>query len=226
MKAINLENMRFGRLLVIKRVPSAPGRIAWLCKCDCGNEHTTTSGALSSERTKSCGCLRAEKMAENRRSGGRLRHGMSNSPEHKVWMGMNERCINPNSKFFFRYGGRGITICDRWRVFENFYADMGQRPVGMTLDRENNDGNYEPSNCRWATQVEQMNNTCSNVRITIAGETKTLSQWSRAYGVDKDLASQRILRDGWSPEDAVTIPSRSLRRYKNPNRAICDLKIG
>ena len=226
MLLINLVGNRYGRLLVTSRAPNKGTRIAWFCACDCGKECSVSSGGLSGGKTRSCGCLRAETMAANRCTNSRLRHGMSKSTEHKIWTGMNERCTNANSKFFHRYGGRGVSICDRWELFENFFADMGPRPRGKTLDRfPDKNGNYEPTNCRWATPEEQANNTCSNVLITIDGEIKTLSQWSRLHGLDPDIASQRILRDGWAPQDAVTIPSRSLRRDKNFNRDDAYLKV-
>ena len=209
MRLIDLSGARFGRLVVVGIAGKKGKRLCWLCKCDCGSEHLASGDVLKNGHVKSCGCLKAEVDAK----GTRFRHGLSKSSEHKIWCGITERCHNKKSKFFMRYGGRGITVCRRWKTFENFYADMGPRPSSAhTLDRVNNNGNYEPSNCRWATPEEQANNKSSNVMISIDGETKTLAQWCRETGVDSDLASQRINREKWSPVDAVTTPPRHLIR--------------
>lgn len=215
MRLINLIGSKFGRLLVISRFASKGKSPKWLCRCACGTETVVFGSALRTGHTKSCGCLNREIAAAKQ-----YRHGMSKSTEHKIWSGIIERCSNPKSQFYHRYGGRGISICERWLTFENFFADMGNRPSKFhTLDRKENDGNYEPSNCRWSTRKEQSNNTSRNVWITIDGTRKTLTQWCDQTGIDKDLASQRILRDCWSPEDAVTIPSsHSSGRNNNRNR--------
>lgn len=203
MKLIDLSGTRFGRLVVVRREGTKGKKATWLCLCDCGKEHIVLVSGLKNGHTQSCGCLKIESDAK----GSRFKHGQSNSPEHTSWMRMNERCNNKNSKFYSSYGGRGITICDRWLVFENFLADMGQRPTSdHSIDRIDNNGNYEPTNCRWANPREQANNTSKNVRIAINGKTMNMSEWCRETGIDPDLASQRILRDGWSPSDAVTIP--------------------
>jgi hypothetical protein len=207
MRLIDLTGKRVGKLVVIERRGKIGSKAAWHCLCDCGNYHLVSADVLQSERTKSCGC---HKIAVDTR-GTRYRHGMSASSEHKIWCGMKERCSNPNSAFFSHYGGRSIGVCDRWSVFENFYADMGQRPSkAYTLDRVDNDKGYEPANCRWATNEQQANNTRKNVMIVIGDEARSLAQWSRHFGVDSDLASQRIIRDGWNPERAVS--TKSIRR--------------
>lgn len=134
-------------------------RRAWLCMCSCGKLKRVPLGEVG--RTKSCGCA----MVDAGRAVGatRKRHGMAShirgkTPTWRSWRNMRCRCNNPNDSRAEHYSGRGITICDRWSVFENFLADMGERPDGKTLDRINNDGNYEPSNCRWATPLEQARN--------------------------------------------------------------------
>jgi hypothetical protein len=154
----NLKNrvgQRFGLLRVIGRAANYERRVMWLCVCDCGNYHRTQAEALLSRRTASCGCLRRRITAQ--RLPGR-RHGMRYTPEWKAWASMRERCRNPKHPAYKDYGGRGITICSRWSQFENFIADMGLRPVGLTLERVNNGGNYEPGNCKWATRLEQARN--------------------------------------------------------------------
>lgn len=118
---------------------------------------------------------------------------------------MKDRCLNPKHKAFSDYGGRGITICDRWMVFENFLADMGERPDGMEIDRIDNDGNYEPGNCRWVTSAENKRNTRRNVWITHDGRTMCLEDWSTETGLPKETLRSRILR-GWDAEKALTTP--------------------
>lgn len=205
MKLEDLTGKRFGRLVVLARDGVRGKKATWKCQCDCGNTHVVMVTGLKNGHTKSCGCLKIESDA----IGSRYRHGQSNSPEYKVWAGMKDRCLNQNATFFSFYGGRGIKVCERWMTFENFRADMGPRPsLQHSIERKDNDGNYEPDNCKWATPLEQSNNTSRNVFITIGETTLTLSQWCRETGVDPDLASQRIIRDRWAPEDAVTTPSR------------------
>jgi hypothetical protein len=167
MKKRDVMGQRFGRLVVIGAAPSdSRARARWLCLCDCGTEKTVGVGNLTSGKTQSCGCLMSEvnsKKATQRN----LVHGHNlaekQSPTWHSWRSMIKRCCSPGHNSFPRYGGRGITICDRWRnSFVEFLADMGERPPGKTLDRINVHGNYEPSNCRWATASEQQNNRADN----------------------------------------------------------------
>lgn len=126
--------------------------------------------------------------------------------EYNSWRAMRERCRNKNYRAYHRYGGRGISICERWDEFSNFLDDMGNKPTPKhELDRIDNDGNYEPSNCRWASGIEQRNNTSKNVRVTIDGVSKTVSQWCRHYGIARTTPHNRM-RDGWDIVDAITIP--------------------
>lgn len=157
MKTVDLTGQRFGRLVALRAVRVAVNlrtRLGYLVRCDCGTEKTVIGYYLTSGDTRSCGCL-------PKHSG--LRHGNAfhgkRTPTYWSWQAMKARCLNPHSKSFPDYGGRGIRICDRWRdSFENFLADLGERPQGTTLDRINNSGNYEPGNCRWAVKVEQNRN--------------------------------------------------------------------
>jgi hypothetical protein len=129
-------------------------RVMWLCQCDCGNEITLSSNPLQRGNTKSCGCLKPESIGNAHRT-----HGMRNTPEYDVWAGMRQRCTNPNHVGYANYGGRGITVCKRWDIFENFIADMGQRPnSNYTIDRIDNNGNYEPGNCQWLKSGDQQKN--------------------------------------------------------------------
>lgn len=150
MRMVDLTGRRFGCLLVLKR-SAARKRVAWLCQCDCGGTSVAFSDALRQGRTKSCGCMQGS---------GNLIHGRSHTAEFRSWWGMRQRCGNPNHSRYPGWGGRGITVCDRWREFKNFFADMGEKPTpAHSIDRINNDGNYEPSNCRWATPKEQQRNS-------------------------------------------------------------------
>lgn len=163
-KAIEMLGKRFGRLVVRVEAGSGPGGVRYLCDCDCGNEHITTGNHLR-HGTKSCGCHKRElahkigsKAAQWTTRHGHARVGAVSSA-YSRWCGMISRCEDPKHKAFKNYGGRGITVCERWRNdFAAFLADMGEPPEGLTLDRINNDGNYEPGNCRWSTRVEQMAN--------------------------------------------------------------------
>ncbi len=151
---------RYGRLTLISYHKST----VWLCQCDCGKEHFARSADMRRGRTMSCGCLKREKMRE-RPPPGTLRHGHAvrgHSREYETWAGMKRRCNNPKDHNYPNYGGRGITICDRWRSFECFLEDMGDRPPDTTLDRIDNDGPYEKANCRWATSVQQSLNQRSH----------------------------------------------------------------
>ena len=130
---------------------------------------------------------------------------------------MVKRCTVPTCKHFDRYGGRGISVCDRWRVFDNFFADMGERPAGCSIDRIDNDGDYCPENCRWATQREQMGNTCKTRTITFNGKTMSAAEWSRQTGIDGRLIRHRIDGLGWSVERALTEPP-----FRGKNHLFCN----
>lgn len=157
----DLSGQRFGRLVVIRRDGSDAAGARWLCRCDCGRDISVRSGHLRNGNSKSCGCLKREFESVG---GIRLAHGAtrrrSTTAEYRAWSGIHTRCFNANSTDFSLYGGRGITVCERWKTFENFLADMGLKPSPKhSIDRfPNNDGNYEPGNCRWATPTQQANN--------------------------------------------------------------------
>ncbi|TDR34683.1 hypothetical protein [Aquamicrobium defluvii] len=148
---IDMVGKRFGNLVVLQLADERrDNKRCWVCLCDCGNEKVIIGKNLRNGQVKGCGCL-----AGRPASFGSFHHGLSRSPTHTSWRGMIDRCTNPKHGYYEYYGARGITVCDRWRNYENFLADMGERPDGTTLDRVDNDGNYEPGNCRWATWDEQ-----------------------------------------------------------------------
>lgn len=167
---IDMTGKRYGRLAVLEfSRKSSSGEYTWRCVCDCGNETYVSGYALRSGHTQSCGCLHSERTAEVRRS--EKTHGLADTPEYRSWISMVQRVTNAASHNYPYYGGRGILICDRWlngderrSGVECFLADMGKRPAGTSLDRINNDGNYEPGNCRWATRSEQVRNRRPNLK--------------------------------------------------------------
>ena len=132
-----------------------------------------------------------------------LKHGMRNTPTYNSWCGLKKRCLNPSHPAYHRYGGRGITICKRWLTFENFYADMGDRPRGMTLDRKNNNKGYCKSNCRWATREEQANNRKNGRLITYKSRTQTIAQWAKELNINYTTIWARLNR-GWKIKKSLT----------------------
>jgi hypothetical protein len=150
----DLTGLRFGRLLVTGRGENtAVGQARWICSCDCGKETLVHGYSLRGGLSNSCGCLQRLKTSTANKT-----HGQTKTSLYRIWAGMFTRCYDKNHRTYKWYGGRGITVCPRWKSFENFSADMGPRPGNLTLDRINNDGNYELSNCRWASVKEQNTN--------------------------------------------------------------------
>lgn len=159
----------------------------------------------------------------------REQHGLSGTLQYRIWNSMIQRCTNVQNPAYARYGGRGIAVCERWmQSFEVFYSDMGDRPKGMTLDRVDTDGDYEPGNCRWATAKEQARNTRSNRMLSFRGESKCLQEWSDAIGIDKSSLRER-LDAGWSVERALTEPirySHKLLSYKGQSKTAAEWADG
>lgn len=154
MKPLDLTGRRFGRLTALRYAVELGKPRRWICRCDCGQETIAFLSNLTREHTLSCGCLKKEKQGTANRT-----HGMTSTPTWQSWNCMTRRCTDPRRPAYPYYGGRGVAVCERWLRFDNFLADMGERPPGTTLDRyPDNDGNYEPGNCRWGTPTEQSNN--------------------------------------------------------------------
>lgn len=190
-------NKKFGEALVIERATkNGPGTGAfWKCLCECGKYFVASGTDLRRGATKTCGCSRLRNLR------GRT-HGKSNSRAYRIWSGMMTRCFNSGRASFKNYGGRGITVSPEWREFEGFYRDMGDPPAGHSIDRIDNDGNYGPKNCRWATRVQQNRNTSSNVWITIGAERRILSDWCRIRGLNISTVKTRV-KSGQSWEQAL-----------------------
>lgn len=208
MKALNLKGVKLGRLTAIRRVASNQrGLSTWEFKCECGNRPILVGAYVKSGKTKSCGCFRDD--LNKRRSA--CAH--KNHPSYDIWTGMRARCMCKTHKKFHFYGGRGIKICKRWDSFELFLQDMGPRPSPLhSLDRfPNKNGDYKPSNCRWATQKEQCRNTRRNRMVTIGGVKKCVAEWAESIGVPQARIHCRITR-GMDPSEAILKPFT--RTYK------------
>lgn len=197
---------RYGRFTIVEETvriyQSGTTRRQFICKCDCGIIRTVLLNNLRSGTTKSCGCLRR---------GGYPTHGYARrqgkGPTYNTWMRMRNRCRNPHCKDYEYYGGRGISVCERWNSFEAFLEDMGERPsASHSIDRIDHNGNYEPKNCRWATVKEQRRNMRSNILLEYNGETLCISEWADRIGMARGTLSARILRLGWNAEKALTTP--------------------
>lgn len=201
---INLTSQVFGRLIVLRQVSGRlRGSSMWECRCECGNIKITSSNMLRTGHCKSCGCLNLKAQRETH-----TKHGMHATPTYAAWKDMKRRCLNQNAPNYPGYGGRGIRVCGRWLdSFDNFLADMGVRPYGLTLERENNNGNYEPGNVVWASRDTQANNTRRNRYVTIDGVTKTVSQWAKQVGIHRGAIRHR-LDAGWDERAAIFTKSK------------------
>jgi hypothetical protein len=210
----DLTGQKFGRLVVLEKTEkNKAGMWYWLCRCDCGNTCIIRGAYLKSGSTQSCGCYQKERTSETNKT-----HLLSKTPEYQTYNGMRRRCYSSKVKQYKDYGGRGIKVCDRWleeKGFENFLLDMGPRPKGYQLDRINNDGNYEPSNCRWVTPTENCRNTSKNHFLTFGGVNKTIAEWEEELKIPSSVISHR-LRAGFSLEKVFSLLNlRTGRPLKN-----------
>lgn len=197
---------KYGRLTVIREVSPkvSSGNIQRCveCSCECGVVKEYRIYALRNGNTRSCGCLSKEVSGLGLRT-----HGLSRTTEYGIWQGILQRCFNEDSDNYRHYGGRGITVCDRWKSFANFYEDMGPRPsLKHSIDRKDNNGNYEPSNCRWATPKEQGRNRRISYLVEHDGETKCVAEWAEHYGLSPTVLYGRLVQLGWTFEKAVSWP--------------------
>lgn len=208
---VEMIGLRFGRLIVIARGPDyeSNGKKTrrWFCRCDCGAEVLTFGNGLRSGHAKSCGCLRQEAIAL-----AATVHGMAGTGTYSSWLAMWSRCTSETNVSYPNYGGRGVSVCDRWKSFSNFLADMGERPEGMTLDRKEVMGNYTPENCSWATKEEQDNNKRTCVYVTVGDRTQTYAQWGRELGISANAVRRRYLKFG-----SIDQPRRHGNLKRNSN---------
>lgn len=198
---------KFGELIALRPVPGSrniPAR--WLCQCSCGNQKSIRSCSLRRGATQSCGC---KSVQITRRL--MTTHGKSRTAIYGVWSGMHSRCGNPNLKSYRDYGARGITVCKRWESFDNFLADMGMPAKGMTIDRADNNKNYEPGNCRWISRKEQSRNKRNSIVITYGGRTLSLAEWSSILGLSYYTLHSRY-KNG-CPADRILEPKRRINQF-------------
>lgn len=205
---------RFGRLVVVRESHRDNG-VHWLCACDCGATRTARAGHLKAG-LKSCGCAQRDagrvQAVRNKEGGINRTHGLSHGPLHHAYDNMLKRCYRPGARRYERYGGRGIGVCQEWRGDRLAFYAWAQAhgwAEGLSLDRIDVDGDYSPDNCRWATAIEQANNTSRNRHITWAGETRTVAEWERVLDVPRAALAKRLFR-GWSVERSMT------QRFRRP----------
>lgn len=216
-RVMDLTGQRFGRLTVIGLHPTETRKTFWYCQCDCGNYKVVRADSLRSGAVKSCGCLKKEQDEENlvkgygRRTNLERGYKVAGTRLYYIWQGMRGRCYDKNNKRYERYGGRGITVCDEWNkdyaVFHKWAMENGYAE-NLTIDRINNDGNYEPSNCRWSTSKEQSCNRTTNVLVKIGNATKALSEWCEIFELDYKMVSARYHRDNFTTWDELFSPKR------------------
>lgn len=189
----DLTGVKFGKLTAVRHMENRAQRGAmWEVHCDCGSTKIMPAGRLLSGASESCGCSKGH-------------HGMSGSKTYASWGQMIQRCTNPKTFSYPKYGARGIAVCQRWMNFENFLADMGERPPGKTIDRINNNGNYEPGNCRWATRTEQARNTSRNNFVVVNDAKVLVTDLATRNGIRASTARARICL-GWEFLRAATAP--------------------
>lgn len=197
-RPIDMTGNRYGRLSVIEMAGcNKHKQRLWRCICDCGNDVEVIGFLLRQEQTRSCGCLNKESIAQVN-----YKHGKSKSKIWSIHRSMMDRCYLKTSHAYNRYGGRGITVCDRWHDFEKFYEDMGDKPNGMSLDRIDNNSGYSPENVKWASYKEQANNTRSNRILTYMGRSQNISQWADEFNLKMTTIWARLQR-GWTVERAL-----------------------
>jgi hypothetical protein len=203
--ALDIAGQKFNYLLAVSKTGERSGKhVVWEFLCDCGRNHRSTATDVKRGTTKSCGCMQGKIVSKIKTTHGATKN-YKQTRTYMIWCGMKKRCSNPNTKHYENYGGRGIKVCERWNSFENFLTDMGDAPLGLSIDRIDNNGNYEPSNCRWATGKEQGANRRSTVLISAGGETKCVTEWALTVGISQG-ALWRRLKNGMPEEEAIFTP--------------------
>lgn len=209
-KLIDLSGQRFGRFVVVSYAGSnKQGAAMWKCVCDCGNQKTVVGSDLRRGKTLSCGCFHSEKQKKLATT-----YGYSNTRIAQIWRSMINRCCNPNNTSYHHYGGRGIAVCDEWSTnVDNFqkWALANGYSDGLTIDRIDTNGDYEPSNCRWVPMKIQQNNRRNNIQITSNNQTHTLSEWADITGIAYHVIKSRIAK-GWTVERALGEPTHKWTR--------------
>jgi hypothetical protein len=201
------EGDRYGRLTIIREDKKKEKSRWFLCKCDCGDEKSLRLNDLRRGSIKSCGCLLRETSAARK-----IKHGACETRLYSIWAHMKQRCLNEDNQDYKYYGGRGIIVCKEWMDFQSFnvWAIENGYDDSLTIDRIDNNGNYEPSNCRWSSREDQVNNTRKTINICYEGKTKSLKQWSKILGM-KYTTLYRRLSKGWSVDEAFTSPSNKTK---------------
>jgi len=204
---IDLAGRKFGNLTILRRDECKSHNIKWICKCDCGNVCSVAGVHLKSGHTKSCGCIHKKLLSKRVKT-----HGASKTRLYSIWSGMKDRCNNPNSFAFLNYGDRGISVCDDWsnnfNCFKEWSINNGYAE-NLTLDRKDNNGNYCPNNCRWATRKEQSRNTRRNVLVEINGFTQCLNDWIKTNGINRSTFNDRYYIRNWPLKKALTYPVKN-----------------
>lgn len=205
MKYKDISGQKFGRLTALYKLHNTKGRTKWLCVCECGNLSEVRYDQLKSGKTKSCGCLHKDTLIKQR-----TKHNKCDTRLYSIWECVIQRCCNNNYTYYKNYGGRGIAVCSEWRndfmSFYNWAVANGYKEF-LTLDRIDNDSNYEPSNCRWITMKQQARNRRSNRNYTINGEKHCLSEWCEILGLNYKRVGSRLRRN-WSIERALELNER------------------
>ena len=231
MKFTKLAGQKFGRLTILRRlgILQCYGREqeCVMCRCDCGNERVLPESYVKSGHTRSCGCAHGQRLKAD---DGRVSHDLCGTRIHSIWSKMKGRCYCVTDAKYPRYGGRGIKICERWQKLENFYADMGDPPSGeYSIDRIDNDGNYEPENCRWATTTQQQRNKSTNHRFEYQGKLRPISEIAELCGIDHQTLYHRLVEAELPVEEATTRPLKvmeftnvrdALHEYRGEHRTL------
>jgi lambda repressor-like predicted transcriptional regulator len=221
-RRIDITGQVFSKLTVIRRAGPE-----WLCECACGTTCTVRASNLRSGKKKSCGCLNRNSFGDRPyvrktafvRTRSNDTHGLCRSAEYGVWKTMKRRCLPLGIALTKYHGDRGIRVCDRWQHFENFLADMGPRPAGHSIDRINNDGNYEPSNCRWVTKKSQTGNRKNTIFVEFEGQQTTLAELAARFGISYNTFAGRFYR-GWPVAEIVAQGAAKMKKKDYRKRVI------